>query len=235
VLSAVRTLAAQVNQSSEAIEQVEQNSNRIGSVLSVIRSFSEQTNLLALNAAIEAARAGEHGRGFAVVADEVRSLSEKIHKETDSIEDIIGQLQNGAHGAVQRMQQSVEQTKLLADKADQADQALTAITDAVTAIAHTNDDIARLTDAQHQHAESVRLRIVSLGDIAEQSAVSAGQASNSANEFSIMANQLQDLIQQFLLEDRKDGGAAASQETRHDVAQESPDPAAGHDDDVTLF
>ncbi len=208
VIGAIQALAGEVSDAAGVITRVENGSEQIGMVLSVIRSISEQTNLLALNAAIEAARAGEHGRGFAVVADEVRSLSEKIHSETDQIQEIIDQLQQSSREAAEVMGRSTERSSAVAGKAQSAGSALAGIASSVSTINEMNRSIADLSGDQLARVEEVRNKIVSIRGIAEEAASTVSQAATSSNEFTIMAGQLQDLVRQFLQEEDKEAEAA---------------------------
>ena len=222
--SAIRELANDVSDAAGVIGRVESGSEQIGMVLSVIRSISEQTNLLALNAAIEAARAGEHGRGFAVVADEVRSLSEKIHNETDQIQDIINQLQENSREAVEVMNRGTERSAAVAEKAGLADAALEGITRSVATISDMNGNIAELAGNQLERVGEVRNKVVSIHGIAEEAAATAAQAAASSNEFTVMARQLQDLVSQFLREDS--AGPEVLELAPADLAARTPDSAA---------
>ncbi len=208
VIGAIQARAGEVSDAAGVITRVENGSEQIGMVLSVIRSISEQTNLLAVNAAIEAARAGEHGRGFAVVADEVRSLSEKIHSETDQIQEIIDQLQQSSREAAEVMGRSTERSSAVAGKAQSAGSALAGIASSVPTINEMNRSIADLSGDQLARVEEVRNKIVSIRGIAEEAASTASQAATSSNEFTIMAGQLQDLVRQFLQEEDKEAEAA---------------------------
>src|SRR5690606_12574196 len=138
----IQLLAGNVQEASEVITQLEKDANQVGTVLSVIKGIAEQTNLLALNAAIEAARAGEQGRGFAVVADEVRTLASRTQKSTEEIQRTIEQLQTAARLSVQKMQQSTAQADNSVQSANQAGDALQLITQSIAQIRLMNQQIA---------------------------------------------------------------------------------------------
>jgi methyl-accepting chemotaxis protein len=146
----IEQLAQNLQLASATITQLEQDSNQVGAVLEVIKGIAEQTNLLALNAAIEAARAGEQGRGFAVVADEVRTLASRTQKSTEQIQHTIEQLQSAAREAVQKMKLSSEQADLSVQSANQAGLSLQEITGSIAQICAMNQEIASATDEQ-QH------------------------------------------------------------------------------------
>ena len=166
-LEGLHALVSEVQDNAQAIERLADETATIGSVLTVIRSIAEQTNLLALNAAIEAARAGEAGRGFAVVADEVRSLSQRTGSATADIQALIGRLQQAAHRSVQAMRAQVEHAEATAGKAEAADGALDEIVSAIRTIASMAERIAEATAQQSDAASEIREhgeRIHQLGD-----------------------------------------------------------------------
>lgn len=193
----IGNLSHEVEQSAEAIQALNQESARIGSVLEVIRNVAEQTNLLALNAAIEAARAGEQGRGFAVVADEVRALARRAHESTEEIETLIASLQRMAQGAVQQMESSRSLTQRTVSLADQAGDALGRITQAVSTIEQMNQQIAAAAEEQSAVAETISESITRVRDIGEQSASAAEQTAASSAELARLGVELQGLVRQF--------------------------------------
>ena len=192
-------LAAEVEQSAAAIQALSQESTRIGSVLDVIRGVAEQTNLLALNAAIEAARAGEQGRGFAVVADEVRALARRAQDSTQEIERLIVGLQRLAQGAVQQMDSSRSLTLDTVDLAGQAGTALGRITQAVSTIEQMNQQIAAAAEEQSAVADTISESVTRVRDIGEQSASAIEQSAASSAEVARLGSELQGLVAQFRL------------------------------------
>ncbi|MCW8887987.1 MAG: methyl-accepting chemotaxis protein [Gammaproteobacteria bacterium] len=206
VVSSITELSDEVAKTSNVIAKLGEDSKEITSVVSIIRGISEQTNLLALNAAIEAARAGEAGRGFAVVADEVRTLSERIHSETDEIQRKIDALQSGSIDAVNAMERGAEMSQNSVGMAQSAGEALESITESVRTILEMNVGIAELTEAQKESAAEVHNKTEMVDEIAQQTAETSAQVSRVSQEFTIMASQLKDLVEQFLLASRTDKG-----------------------------
>ena len=196
-VSQIGSLASEVEESAEAIAALNQESARIGSVLEVIRNVAEQTNLLALNAAIEAARAGEQGRGFAVVADEVRALAKRAQDSTEEIEGLIASLQRLAKGAVEKMDSSRNLTQRTVTLAGEAGAALLRITQAVSTIEQMNQQIAAASEEQSAVAENISESITRVRDIGEQSASASEQTAASSAELARLGVELQGLVAQF--------------------------------------
>ncbi|WP_371917452.1 methyl-accepting chemotaxis protein [Pseudomonas sp. M30-35] len=193
----INSLAGEVEQSAQAIQALNLESERIGSVLEVIRSVAEQTNLLALNAAIEAARAGEQGRGFAVVADEVRALAQRAYSSTEEIEALIAGLQSMAKDAVTQMDSSLSLTQRTVVLAAQAGDALGRITQSVSTIEQMNHQIAAAAEEQSSVAENISESITRVRDIGEQSASASEQTAESSAELARLGVELQGLVKRF--------------------------------------
>lgn len=196
-IQSINSLSNEMQQASNVIKELEQDSDNIGSVLDVIRGIAEQTNLLALNAAIEAARAGEQGRGFAVVADEVRTLASRTQDSTQEIQSMIEKLQNGARNAVKVMDTGMEQTEKTVTTAAAAGSSLEAITSAVEHITMMNEQIASAAEEQSSVAEEINRNVVNVRDIAERTAVNANQTASSSETLKGVASQLQNIVAGF--------------------------------------
>lgn len=192
-------LAKEIEQASGVINEVNQHSAAIGGILDVIRGVADQTNLLALNAAIEAARAGEHGRGFAVVADEVRTLASKTQQSTEEIQSMIEQLQNGSTSAVEVMDNSKEQAERCVEQSEQATIALDGITDSVHQANDMSEQIVSAAREQNQVSSEISERLESIVTIAEQTALGAEQTEQSSQEVAKLAEELRQSVDQFRL------------------------------------
>ncbi|MCF7512151.1 methyl-accepting chemotaxis protein [Pseudoalteromonas sp. L23] len=193
----IEQLAREVDEASRVINKLHQDSASIGSILDVIRGIAEQTNLLALNAAIEAARAGEQGRGFAVVADEVRSLASKTQESTQEIQAMIESLQAGAEEAVGAMSKGKQQAESCVTQSDLANEALNSITAAVSQAHDVSEEIANAANEQQQVAQEISERLESIVTIAEQTAEGASQTSISSSEVAKLAEELRLSVEQF--------------------------------------
>jgi methyl-accepting chemotaxis protein len=193
----IDALVSEVERTAEAIHKLEQESTNIGKVLDVIRDIADQTNLLALNAAIEAARAGEQGRGFAVVADEVRVLAQRSSQSTNEIRGIIERLQNEARDAVQVMQSGRGKAQASASQAASAGTALDVITTKVSGINKMNTEIALTAAQQSTVAEEINKSITKINAIAQETAEGAGQTAVASEELAALAMRLQGLVGQF--------------------------------------
>ncbi len=193
----ITLLAGEIEKAADVIKRVDSDSQNIGSVLDVIRGIAEQTNLLALNAAIEAARAGEQGRGFAVVADEVRTLAGRTQQSTREIQDMIVTLQGGAREAVQVMEESRQHAQTSVEQARAAAGAIDVITEAVTIINRMNIQIATAAEQQRVTTEDMNRSITRIRDVAEQTAASAEQTTGASDELARLAIQLQNLVGRF--------------------------------------
>jgi methyl-accepting chemotaxis protein len=196
-LKAIQGLSASVEKAGQVIDSLHSQSDEISKVLSVIQSIAEQTNLLALNAAIEAARAGEAGRGFAVVADEVRSLASNTQKATESIRGMIDALQGGARSAVSAMQLSREQAQNSVSHAREAGEVLNHIAHAVEGIADGNVQISAATEEQTAVANEISENISSLNDSIGEVVNGAQQSSIASRDLAQLATGLQMQIQRF--------------------------------------
>ncbi len=196
-IAQIERLATEVGNSTEAMGQLQRESDKIGSVLDVIKSVAQQTNLLALNAAIEAARAGEAGRGFAVVADEVRSLAQRTQKSTEEIEELIVGLQNGTQQVATIMDNSRGLTESSVELTRRAGSALGNITRTVSTIQAMNSQIATAAEQQSAVAEEINRSVLNVRDISEQTAAASEETAASSTELARLGTHLQALVSRF--------------------------------------
>ncbi|QXI08802.1 methyl-accepting chemotaxis protein [Pseudomonas tensinigenes] len=198
-VDAIQTMTHDVQNTAQMIEGLAAQGRDIGKVLDVIRAIAEQTNLLALNAAIEAARAGEAGRGFAVVADEVRALAHRTAQSTQEIEKMVAGIQNGTGEAVSSMQQSNQRTQTTLEMARAAGVALEQITQSIHQINERNLVIASASEEQAQVSREVDRNLVNIRDLATQSAAGANQTSAATHELSRLAVDLNAMVARFVI------------------------------------
>ena len=196
-LTTINSLAEEVQRTSDVIEKLKGDSLSIGAVLDVIRDIAEQTNLLALNAAIEAARAGEQGRGFAVVADEVRTLASRTQQSTQEINEMIEQLQTGANQAVSVMEQGRAKAEVTVEQAAKAGEALETITRVVDNIKAMNMQIASAAEEQSSTAEEINRNIVNISEVADETSNGAQQTANASDDLARLAVDLQEKVGRF--------------------------------------
>lgn len=195
----IELLASEVDSAAQVINQLQQDSASIGGILDVIRGIAEQTNLLALNAAIEAARAGEQGRGFAVVADEVRTLASRTQESTSEIQTMIEALQTGAGKAVTVMDAGKSKASECVTQSEEADQALEIITHAVHEAFDRSSQIATAAEEQSVVAHEISENLESIVTIAEQTTAGSQQTATSSSEVARLAEELQQSVREFKL------------------------------------
>ena len=198
-MGGIESLMNEIRRASEVIQRLDNKSNDIGSVLDVIRGIAEQTNLLALNAAIEAARAGEHGRGFAVVADEVRTLASRAHESTQEIHEMIEGLQGGAKEAVQAMEHASEGAQSGSEQVEQAAEQLAAIAGEVGSITDMNTQIATAAEEQSKVADEINRNVTTISEIADKTSEGAKQTSQVSEDLVKLAKQMEELVGRFKL------------------------------------
>ena len=197
VVAQIERLAGEVNRSTEAMAQLEHESNKIGSVMDVIKAVAEQTNLLALNAAIEAARAGEAGRGFAVVADEVRTLAQRTQQSTEEIEELVAGLQNGTQRVASSLHSSHSLAGSSVELTRKAGAALGSINKGVSNIQSMNQQIAAAAEQQSVVAEQISRSVISVRDVTEQTTVASQEIAKSSTELARLGNQLTAMVSRF--------------------------------------
>nr|WP_236193963.1 methyl-accepting chemotaxis protein [Pseudomonas glycinae] len=198
-MARIEQLADSATSASSSIESLSAEIQNIGTVLEVIKSVAEQTNLLALNAAIEAARAGEQGRGFAVVADEVRALARRTQQSTEEIERLVSALRSSAHSSVQQIQSSGELVKLAVSDALQTESALGSIAAAVSLIQQMNQQIAAAAEEQSSVAEEINRSVTSIRASADQSSIAMRGNAASSVELAQLGSELRGMVGHFRL------------------------------------
>jgi methyl-accepting chemotaxis protein len=196
-LEFVTDLNTQIEKVSEELRSLQSETQNIGTVLDVIKSVAEQTNLLALNAAIEAARAGEQGRGFAVVADEVRSLAQRTQSSASEIETLINNLVASAESSVTTMESGAKLAAQTLERAEASGNIIKEMAAAVEEIRQHNSQIATAAEQQTSVAEDINQNITEIRDVSDQSATSANQVSSSSDELAKLAEGLSSQIARF--------------------------------------
>lgn len=196
-ITEAQMLAQDINEAGEVIARLAEDSRNVDTVLEVIRGIAEQTNLLALNAAIEAARAGEAGRGFAVVADEVRTLSQRTQESTTEIQTIVEKLQAAAEEAVGVMQRGAEKADSASNTSASAGEALTNITNEVIAIQNMNHYIAASSEEQSTTVGSINLNVMSLRDMTSTVASESAQMANASDDLNQVSDDMMKMINRF--------------------------------------
>jgi methyl-accepting chemotaxis protein len=196
-IGGIDALQSEVDSAAQVIRNLEKESENIGSVLDVIRGIAEQTNLLALNAAIEAARAGEQGRGFAVVADEVRTLASRTQHSTQEIQDMITTLQDGAGNAVKVMEGAQTKAQESSDLVEGAAESLAVIAGSVSAINDMNTMIASAAEEQSAVAAEMQNNMNNIREVADRSADGAQQTAQASEELARLASEQQSLMAKF--------------------------------------
>lgn len=196
-IDGIYELVSEIERASEVIKRLDEKSKGVGSVLDVIKGLAEQTNLLALNAAIEAARAGEQGRGFAVVADEVRTLATRSHQATEEIENIIGQLQREAKDAVTVMETAKESAEQRRSQVQSADEGLSLIAERVAHIRELNGQMAQAADNQNVVAQHVSHSVANISHLIDRTARDAAQTDAASSDLVTLASRLNELVARF--------------------------------------
>jgi methyl-accepting chemotaxis protein len=196
-VATINRLAEEISGAMDVINRVSADSDNISQVLVEIKAIAGQTNLLALNAAIEAARAGEHGRGFAVVADEVRSLSQRTHKSTEEIEGMISRLQHGVQDAVTAMTNSHDVTEKTVEQSGRVTEALDRIARGISIIVDMSQQIAQAAEEQSAVAQNVNASVEKIGELGHTTAINAEETLESSREMSELTASLQGLVEAF--------------------------------------
>lgn len=196
-VDSIYELASDLENATTVINTLQTDTESISAIIDVIRGIAEQTNLLALNAAIEAARAGEQGRGFAVVADEVRTLASRTQESTEEINNMIGRLQNGANSAVDVMKNSFDRVQNTVDHASKAGSSLESITTSVATISEMNLQIAHAAKEQSVVAEDINKNIIEITTIAEETTAGSQHVTQASYELKDLANKLTELVGKF--------------------------------------
>jgi len=195
--SSINMLSDEIQEAGKVIAQLDNDSQNIHSILDVIRGIADQTNLLALNAAIEAARAGEQGRGFAVVADEVRTLAQRTQQSTGEIQTMIEHIQTGTSRAVQVMAQSKEKANMSISQANQAGESLVGILAAISHISDLNTEVASAAVQQHAVSEDFSKSLSTIGVVAEETANGSRESAVSSDNMIELSGKLKQLVAQF--------------------------------------
>jgi hemerythrin-like metal-binding protein len=199
-IGSINSLVSELNLVGNAVKKLKENSASIGGILEAIRGIADQTNLLALNAAIEAARAGEQGRGFAVVADEVRSLAKRTQEETVRINDMIEHLQEDSQQAVQVMESSSQRASETVDQAANAGTVLNSIQEAVSSINEMNIQIAEGANHQNEVSYTIRQNIIQLDNLSQNTAQHSGKLTASTVQVAALANEVNAWLNRFTVD-----------------------------------